>query len=162
MRVVLALTFMFSAGVAQAQGASLAWCEEERPADSAVVDVAQHAPALAILPCALIDSGRVGAAGMLDEGSPTACADSPFYVVTHAGVLLCQVDVELFTLDDDDGVQRAPPAQAASSTALHAALLAAAHDGPAPPGPAALLGRPVEARGGEARAAHTWRPPRPS
>lgn len=162
MRVVLALTIMLVAGVAQAQGPALAWCEEERAGESEPAALGHTPPALAILPCALIDSGRVAAPGALDDGAPTACADSPFYVVTHAGVLLCQVDVELFSLADDDAVERAAPAQATSTTALHAATFVAAPQRLTPPGPVALLGRPVDARAGHARDGHTWRPPRPS
>lgn len=155
---------MLAAGAAQAQGALHAWCEEGRPGDDDVVEAAPQtaAPAL-ILPCALIDSGRVGAEGDLGEGGlATACADSPFYVVTHAGVLLCQVDVEWFTSSSERTMQREPPAVSLSTSAAHAAVTTAAIAAPAPPAPGAFVGVGDRHRRDGPRDGHTWRPPRPS
>lgn len=163
MRVTLALTVILAAGAAQAQGALHAWCEEGRPGDD---DVAEAPPASApalILPCALIDSGRVGVAGDVgDGGLATACADSPFYVVTHAGVLLCQVDVDWFTSGAEHALERGPAAVAPSTSAPHGALTPDTPATPALPAPGAVVGVVEHAGGGGPRDGHTWRPPRPS
>lgn len=167
MRVALALTITLAAGVAQAQGSVHAWCEEGRPGDylddtaeTVRAAVQPLSAAVVILPCALIDSGRVGEVG--DGGLASACADSPVYVMTHAGVVLCQVDVEWFANLDDDVVERGPSAAPSAPPAAHAALAALPVTSPPPPGPGALIGLFDDAREGAPRDAHSWRPPRPS
>ena len=162
-RVLLALTVILLAGAVRAQGSSHPLCEEGRPGDEEVVEPTRPAnPPAAILPCAMVDSGRVGFPWDLGELGGAACADSPFYIVTHAGVLLCQVDIELFAAGGDTAVERAPEAAPVQSTALHAALLAAAITGPRPPAPGGLGAMPNHAVEGGVRDAHCWRPPRPS
>ena len=164
MRAVLALTVITLAGAARAQGTVHAFCEEGRPGDDDALEPSRAAsPPAAILPCAMVDSGRVGLPWETGEpGSAAACADSPFYVVTHAGVLLCQVDIDLFATGGDAAVERAPAATATPSIALHAAVLATAITGPRPPAPGALGALPDHAILGGVQDAHCWRPPRPS
>ena len=168
MRSALALTvFLFAglsqAGSARAEGALHPLCEEGRPGDEELAEPALHSlpvPA-AILPCALLDSGLLQR-GLADDATAPGCADTPFYVVTHAGVLLCQVDVELFAGSGVPTLERAPSALPSSTGSGPAAL--------ATPGLAALVPPLVEPRPaalceshlGGPRDATTWRPPRPS
>jgi hypothetical protein len=53
----------------------------ERPAE-------RPTEALPVVPCAMVESGVLG----------PACADASFYVVTDAGVMLCTVDIDTFSL----------------------------------------------------------------
>ncbi len=78
--------------------------------------------ALPILPCALADNGLFG----------PACADASFYLVNHAGVLLCAVDVD-FTLTQAPitTVDKAPPGTT-SSAPPHATVALGALGTPLP------------------------------
>lgn len=184
MRFAVALTLVFLAGVmlagaARAQGGSHPFCEEGRPAnddadedaDEEAAEPTHRAPA-AILPCALVDSGILGSnvfgRGVLDaagapEGAPAAaCADTPFYVVTHAGVLLCQVDVELFSASGAPALERAPQTLAQQSIASHAAATAGGVDELRPPTPCERVEAAPSTIAGGPLDENTWRPPRPS
>ena len=76
------------------------------PRGFAAEDAQRHEPsheqpreaALPIVPCAMVESGVLGA----------ACADATFYVVTDAGVLLCTVDVDTFELTQAPALTPAP------------------------------------------------------
>lgn len=167
MRSALALTVLFlacllQAGSARAEASTHPLCEEGRPGDEELVEPAVHALAIpaAILPCALVDSGLLQR-GPADEGSAAGCADTPFYVVTHAGVLLCQVDVELFAGNGVPSLERAPGALPSSSGSAQAAL-AASGLVLVPPLVDAGLPSVAEGHPGGLRDANTWRPPRPS
>lgn len=169
MQVVLALATVLPAGVllagaAHAQGMLHPWCEEGRPGDDeAAAVVKSPSPPAAILPCALVDSGVAGhPAELFGGGSAGACADSPFYVVTHAGVLLCQVDVALFAIAGDTAIEPGPSAAPAPSTARPPAAPAATCDRLAPPVAHLLNATPVATIDGGPLDANTWRPPRPS
>lgn len=168
MRFAVALTLVFLAGVmlagaARAQSGSHLFCEEDRPGDEELAELTHRAPPpAAILPCALVDSGVLDDPRMAAAGSGAACADTPFYVVTHAGVLLCQVDVELFAATGAPAVERAPSALPAQSIALHAATTATPTDLLAPPAPRELTVAAATVLVGGPRDANSWRPPRPS
>lgn len=84
------LPLLASAASASTAGGSL--CHEEDSAEelaaaadeAAAVDVEEH-----ILPCALIESGQLGA----------WCPDAAFYVTTPSGTLLCRVLLPAVGLD---------------------------------------------------------------
>lgn len=181
MRFAVALTLVLLAGVmlagaARAQGGLHPFCEEGRPAnedaneaaaekaaDEEVAEPTHRAPA-AILPCALVDSDVLGGGvlGAPDAAPGAACADTPFYVVTHAGVLLCQVDVELFSASGAPALERAPQTLAQQSIASHAAAAADVIDELRPPAPCERTVAPPSTVAGGPLDENTWRPPRPS
>jgi hypothetical protein len=93
-----------------ARASALAECEEA---------LADPEPSLSrgrlILPCAVADNA-------LQNGG-LACADAAVYVVTHDGVLLCQIDVPTLAPSTSPQIERAPAATLSTSTAFAAAGL---------------------------------------
>lgn len=156
MRLLVVLALLTLAGAARAEGGVHPLCEEGRADDELGEPLPLTAPAAAILPCAMVDSG------LLQDGGTLACADTPFYVVTHAGVLLCQVDVEWFAATAAPALERAPSAAAPSSSAAHAAAAVSTLEELATPWPVELRASANAGPRIGPRDATTWRPPRPS
>jgi hypothetical protein len=128
-----------ASGAAFARG-GLSLCEEEEPP-----------PPRPIFPCALAESGELGA----------ACADVAFYVVTPGGVLLCQIEVDLLIAGSSTNIERAPTGLpgAPPGGAVHA--LAAGALGVSPP--VAWIRPPPAPRSGLGpRDGHGRPPPTPS
>jgi hypothetical protein len=143
-RTLLVLTLMLGSAAAFARG-PMSVCEEEEPAPPR-----ETRP---VLPCALAESGELNA--------DAACADATFYVVTPAGVLLCQIDVDLLVSGSSTTIERAPPAHAGSP--MSSAVTALASHGVDLPVPVAWL-RPSSAdtASGGPRDGFGWAPPSPS
>ncbi len=78
MRAALAFFAIACTGALAAPAAASGVCEDARTPAPQRRDDAEL-----ILPCAIAESGVLG----------PACQDAPMYVVTHGGVVLCQVDL---------------------------------------------------------------------
>ena len=90
-------------------------CEDEgRSVEEHEVIVAPE-PVRVILPCSLAEHAFV-----VPSGDPS-CADATIYVVTDAGVLLCQIDVAALASSTTLTIEQAPSATFSSSTAFSAA-----------------------------------------
>jgi hypothetical protein len=108
----------------------LAECEELSVEPAAEIAApAAPAPEVAlrvILPCAVAEH-------VLTSTGDLACADATLYVVTHAGTLLCEVDVPALVASSMPTVERAPGATLSASSAFSAAGLAPTFTGIVPP-----------------------------
>jgi hypothetical protein len=124
------LAFALSAMPALAlDRADLSECQDEVSLEPAVVvapPVAPPPPARVILPCAVAEH-------VLTASGDLACADATLYVVTHAGTLLCEVDVPALVASSSPTVERAPAATLSASSAFSAAGLASLSTGVVPP-----------------------------
>lgn len=69
-----------------------------------------------ILPCAVAEH-------VLTATGDLACADATLYIVTHAGTLLCEVDVPALVASTMPTVERSPGATLSASSAFSAAGL---------------------------------------
>lgn len=110
-----------------ASALDLSECEEE-----ASPAIAPIAPKL-ILPCAVAER-------VLTATGDLACADANLYVVTHAGTLLCEVDIPALVASSS-AVERAPQATLSASSAFSAAA-PASHQSSLPP-PLVIERRPA-------------------
>lgn len=121
----MALVLVLAVGVAEGAGAvtpperatserSTA-CEDEGRSIEEQHEVIAPEPARVILPCALAEHAFV-----VPSGDPS-CADATIYVVTDAGVLLCQIDVAALASATTLTIEQAPQATFSSSTAFSAA-----------------------------------------
>lgn len=139
---------LFGSAASFARGATpvfpTAVCEEEDPAPPS-------ADVRPVFPCALAESGALDA----------SCADATFYVVTPAGVLLCQIDVDILASASSTTIERAPPAfpGSPSSSAVHALASSGAD---VPPPIACLRPRAGPAFAGGLCDGHGRPPPVPS
>lgn len=138
----------FAARPAAAIPATLTACEEDGHSDEVQ---ATPEPARMILPCSLAEHAFVSPS----SGDPS-CADAAIYLVTDAGVLLCQIDVSALASSSLPHIEKAPPATFATSTAFSAGGIPAvgaalppplvvdlaAVPGPAPALPRDGFGRP--------------------
>ncbi len=119
-------------------------CEEGKAdADADEPAAAEPEPERVILPCALADGVSMGGAA--------GCADAAVYVVTTAGVLLCQIDIPALAdagsgahFEDAPALPAPPP-----SSAFTAAAAAAASGARLPPVFARVLAAaPTDGAGG--------------
>jgi hypothetical protein len=97
-------------------------CEDELSVEPAP----PPAVARVILPCAVAEH-------VLTATGDLACADATLYVVTHAGTLLCEVDVPALVASSMPTIERAPGATLSASSAFSAAGLAPSFTGIVPP-----------------------------
>lgn len=93
----------------------LSECEDEVSVEPAPVAAPVVAPRV-ILPCAVAER-------VFTANGDLACADATLYVVTHAGMLLCEVDVPALVASSMPTVERAPGATLSASSAFSAAGL---------------------------------------
>jgi hypothetical protein len=101
-------------------------CEDEVSLEPAEIAVAPEVAPRVILPCAVAEH-------VLTSTGDLACADATLYVVTHAGTLLCEVDVPALVASSMPTVERAPGATLSASSAFSAAGLASVPTGIVPP-----------------------------
>lgn len=108
-------------------------------ADEVSVEPTPPPPAVprVILPCAVAEH-------VLTATGDLACADATLYVVTHAGTLLCEVDVPALVASSMPTIERAPGATLSASSAFSAAGLAPSFAGIVPPLVVDLPGAPVD------------------
>src|SRR5690349_11954249 len=107
----------------------LAECEDEVSLEPTAALAAPAVDVVAprvILPCAVAEH-------VLTSTGDLACADATLYVVTHAGTLLCEVDVPALVASSMPTVERAPGATLSASSAFSAAGLASVPTGVVPP-----------------------------
>ena len=83
-------------------------------------------PVRLILPCALAEHALVA------SGYPS-CADAAIYIVTDAGVLLCQIDVSALASSIPLHIESAPVANMSTSSAFAASAVPACGAALAPP-----------------------------
>lgn len=141
-----ALALLLASLLAAAPAAASGICDPERP-ETAAGDANAEAPAVpdapeapdAIVPCAMAENGLFG----------PACADAPVYVVTHNGVVLCQVSLGIVAPIGSSPELTARPVAPAPSSWSFAAPHAVASTAPRlpPPAVAAVPGCPVRVDG---------------
>lgn len=115
--IAIALTAL-ALGAAPALAVDLDACEDEVTVADAVEHREREAPPpRLILPCAVAEH-------VLTATGDLACADATLYVVTHAGTLLCEIDVPALVASSSPTIERAPAATLSASSAFSAAGLA--------------------------------------